>query len=1118
MSELFDILTDKKNTSLFTSEELFRHTQLSEPQQQEIKEYGISITEFGISWILKLSEKLNEELKKDALEINHFSNILNIQLKLLVYILEDSNYLDTFPNQATLRCQLEQRLREAYWKKEGLELIESNQDISYIIDIARKLSTSGYVFEREHRVAVLFMLCLYSNRLVDLPIDHLIRLIQIFKDIVPDDILIKPVSLRLEKEQENLDDLLHYNKRNEIVQLRGENAIRLLATRILLSKLNIDTHEQITARIVLYRYLYILSDSKHEIIRDKAFEILINLHIPSRILFDWQDITDFTLPTFVKKIIASFSIMQESDPKKRVFKKNGEIILQKSCLRIYPNTTTKLALSKVADFFNSQLIISSSYKTTLPNNIDTLTSRWRTIIDEYSNRPKEDTVLIKERPVIGTMVKIQIKNLHPTNPLFAFVRILDERYEGEGVLHVKGITRVILCTLEGIIISGDIMTAKVIESTPDRLSFEIMDEIDTAVATRFHRDETTHAQLLAKRNDLLTWVSEDGYSLYSNPSSKFDPEIGEHYLLQLTEVNYNGYIKSKLIEPSTTDFDIHDAVADLIYHYKDIYDDEIEEDDDEPEYNLPEKIISELEYLLDTFSRTSVDIYQKVNYLFLNKLLNTITGNQKAKEYHSVQITYYLSLYKFAKGENIPEDGITEEMVKVFPILQNKRNTLSILSYNSEEYNSELLSMTNTEISAENIKLAQLVLIHNLLKKLKPEFAAQIKSDILSLLSLKLEKKEKEKEIVNRVSFGLENNYREFKTSIVYSNKNSLANLDLQLEIIFRTVSGFLNAQGGVVYIGVSDDGIPVGIQEDLQFMHCNEDTYQLKIRQYAVENLGKDINSLLTIRFKILNGKTVCAISVPPYHAVVKFHDTVFQRQGNATRPLQGKDVKLLTLRKKESKLSNKASNPSFPDEPEYNQNVSYRKSNRIATSILRNTTVQSKTEYFSILENGKYILTQTLPDNETQLTLSIPEDLTNYHMIFLYDNGYVNRVSASILSGKKLEFEYQNAINQDASILFVEFVRDDEYLYINSELKKEGYIKIIPINKIKTETELFKKGNQVVPACDRIIQVDILSPEQVINLHLDENKNSLGFPITALDFVQDTIYLKKLFEANSI
>ena len=257
MSELLGILPDNKASMQYTSmENLFTSLEICDIQQKVLEKFNITIQEFGISWILKLVDRLDNEVNKNMfLEYNYYSGLIDIQYKLLVFILEDSNYLEQFPNQP-YRSNLEERLRKVSWIKEGLNLIQTNQDIVYILDIARKLITSGYIFDREHRLSVLETLYFYSYNLLTLSIDVYIRLLNIFENVIPLS-LTHSVSIRFAKETNELDDLFHYHSKDNSIQQKGENTLRLLAAYILLDKSNLDTLEQVSRRITFYRYRYI---------------------------------------------------------------------------------------------------------------------------------------------------------------------------------------------------------------------------------------------------------------------------------------------------------------------------------------------------------------------------------------------------------------------------------------------------------------------------------------------------------------------------------------------------------------------------------------------------------------------------------------------------------------------------------------------------------------------------------------------------------------------------------------------------------------------------------------------------------------------------------------------
>lgn len=74
----------------------------------------------------------------------------------------------------------------------------------------------------------------------------------------------------------------------------------------------------------------------------------------------------------------------------------------------------------------------------------------------------------------------------------------------------------------------------------------------------------------------------------------------------------------------------------------------------------------------------------------------------------------------------------------------------------------------------------------------------------------------------------------EFKSSYVFRNDAQGADLDLQgRDEIFRTVCGFLNADGGTLYLGVNDAGEPItaqeyGINADIRWLCANYQTVNL--------------------------------------------------------------------------------------------------------------------------------------------------------------------------------------------------------------------------------------------------------------------------------------------------
>ncbi len=96
MKDIINIMTNRKPTTLISPGEFYSLIQATPHQQQVINKYNISIEEKGASWILVLINKIKEELEHvkygDIDSCRHLSDTLT---KILVFVLEDSDYLDS---------------------------------------------------------------------------------------------------------------------------------------------------------------------------------------------------------------------------------------------------------------------------------------------------------------------------------------------------------------------------------------------------------------------------------------------------------------------------------------------------------------------------------------------------------------------------------------------------------------------------------------------------------------------------------------------------------------------------------------------------------------------------------------------------------------------------------------------------------------------------------------------------------------------------------------------------------------------------------------------------------------------------------------------------------------
>ena len=132
----------------------------------------------------------------------------------------------------------------------------------------------------------------------------------------------------------------------------------------------------------------------------------------------------------------------------------------------------------------------------------------------------------------------------------------------------------------------------------------------------------------------------------------------------------------------------------------------------------------------------------------------------------------------------------------------------------------------------------------------------------------------------------------EFKSSLRYDMINNQVNKKLEL-VVAKTVSGFLNTNGGVLLIGVDDDGNILGLENDyLVIKKNNKDGFELTLRDVIKKYLGMSFDKHLNIKFPIVDEKEICYIHIKskynkPVYLTNEGQENFYIRIGNSTQPL---------------------------------------------------------------------------------------------------------------------------------------------------------------------------------------------------------------------------------------
>jgi hypothetical protein len=136
----------------------------------------------------------------------------------------------------------------------------------------------------------------------------------------------------------------------------------------------------------------------------------------------------------------------------------------------------------------------------------------------------------------------------------------------------------------------------------------------------------------------------------------------------------------------------------------------------------------------------------------------------------------------------------------------------------------------------------------------------------------------------------------EFKSSIAWDYKNNRKNRDLEF-VIAKTISAFMNTEGGLVVIGIDDEKNVLGIENDLKLLKKpDEDGFQLKITEVVSNYIGKEFAQLVQCSFEEKENKKIALVHVKrsvdePTHATRNNEPKFFIRTNNSTQQLNMKE-----------------------------------------------------------------------------------------------------------------------------------------------------------------------------------------------------------------------------------
>ncbi len=151
-------------------------------------------------------------------------------------------------------------------------------------------------------------------------------------------------------------------------------------------------------------------------------------------------------------------------------------------------------------------------------------------------------------------------------------------------------------------------------------------------------------------------------------------------------------------------------------------------------------------------------------------------------------------------------------------------------------------------------------------------------------------KEDKKEDRVKELILNGESETFEMKSTLRYDVKEGMVNKKLEY-VVAKTVSAFLNTEGGTLIIGVDDDDNILGLERDLKTLtKQNNDGFELHLRQVIKKYLGDYFEKYIKVTFPKVDDKEICKIQISrsgkPVFITFEGTESFFVRNGNASIP----------------------------------------------------------------------------------------------------------------------------------------------------------------------------------------------------------------------------------------
>lgn len=394
-------------------------------------------------------------------------------------------------------------------------------------------------------------------------------------------------------------------------------------------------------------------------------------------------------------------------------------------------------------------------------------------------------------------------------------------------------------------------------------------------------------------------VAEDGVPVFIKRENEDFATLKKGDLIEVTGLHDDGFrrLQADEFRPAimTGSFDLTLAYCNLMRLYADSFMDTYEDASgtkDEQDGDVDMGIIMEpshvreLMLLVERVGALSNDHVKTYNYMGMARVMARMLRLDEQERYYKGQMKMIEFLSEFELNDQNDREKLDKfyqdykEFFTHYANLYEGFRQLEFLSFlGRPESNAALWAAQNSEHSDRLRKIAKLVLSYNFLtaEGLNRE-ADEALERVKTLLNLRTRQS-------NLKDYGREGQTVEFKTSILFPPASGTPRP--QMETILRVICSFLNnPQGGTLYVGVNDQGMGVGVENDLRDPRFYED--KDKYERYLLDNvrryLGAHADSCCRVEWENESDRDIMAVHIAHCPYIVLFNGQCFERNNSRT------------------------------------------------------------------------------------------------------------------------------------------------------------------------------------------------------------------------------------------